>query len=415
MDPTQVAEINAAIAKAEQTGDTDSANQLRNYLAQNAPAPATAADKAAMPSTYEPTLSGDESQLLPGGAGAALGVYKGGKFMEARGEKILPQTGTPAPVQRQFSPPGEIEARINARPVATPSVNVTGISDADLAARKVAGAPGAVNYGKVMAGQTMPDVIAKQIETMHNVNPRGTGAGEIAARDAANLARIKAIGEGNQKLMNVGGTQLMLPESTTSQLSAEQKAAEQAAREKAVLEQGARAKDVAKVRAERLMEREALKGKFGAQVKAKVQELKHSAPMKYAGKIGEAARVITEAPLVTGGLRLASGFGAGVGAGEAFDRFSKGQNIRGGLSTVGALGDLAAMTRNPYGMVLGGAAGVGAPLLNRYLDKLAAEHPEMAEKIGLADGGSVHAGGITKDELEFIHQLRALHAAKTKK
>jgi hypothetical protein len=412
MDPTQVAEINAAIAKAEQGGDIDSANQLRAYLKQTSPAPATAADKQAIPSAdYTPNFS-DESQLLPGAGGAALGVYKGGKFMENVGEKILPQPNAPVAVQKQFVSPADVEARINARPVATPSVSVTGISDADLAARKTPGASGAVNYGKVMPGQVIPDVIANQIQTMDKVNEKG--AYKIAARDAANLEKIKAIGEGNQKLMNVGGTQLMLPESTTTQLTAEQNAAQQAAKEKAVLEQGERAKDVAKVRAERLMEREALKGKFGAQVKAEVEKLKHSAPMKYIGKIGEAARVVTEAPLVTGGLRLASGFGAGVGAGEAYDRLSKGQNIRGGLSAVGAVGDLAAMSRNPYGMVLGGAAGVGAPLLNRYLDKLAEEHPEMAERIGLADGGSVHSGGITKDELEFIHHLRALHAKKSK-
>jgi hypothetical protein len=418
MDPTQVAEINAAIAKAEQSGDTDSANQLRNYLTQNSPAPASAADKQAIPSAnYEPNLGGDESHLVPGLVGAGAGVFGGGKTVETAGNKYLPQTGaanTPVAVQRQFVSPADVEARINARPVATPSVSVTGISDADLSARKVAGAPASVNYGKVMAGQTIPDVIANQIQTMDKVNKQG--AYQVAARDAANLEKIKTIGEGNQKLMNVGGTQLMLPESTTAQLTAEQTAAQQAAKEKAILEQSAHAKDAAKLRLERLAEVEALKGKFGPQVAAKVAELKKMAevPMKYIGKVGEAAHTLTGSPIAAAGLRALTGYNAGKGGSEAYERFGKGQKIRGAISGLGAVGDLATMTRNPYGMVLGTAAGVGAPLLNQYLDKLAEEHPEMAERIGLADGGSVHSGGITKDELEFIHHLRALHAKKSK-
>ena len=418
MDPTQVAEINAAIAKAEQSGDTDSANQLRNYLTQNSPAPVTAADKQAIPSAgYEPNLGSDESHLIPGLVGAGGAVLGGGKTVEAMGNKYLPQTGatnTPVAVQKQFVSPADVEARINARPVATPSVSVTGISDADLAARKVAGAPGAVNYGKVMAGQTMPDVVANQIQTMDKVNPQG--AYQVAARDAANLEKIKAIGEGNQKLMNVGGTQLMLPESTTAQLTAEQTAAQQAAKQKLIAEQSAHAKDAAKLRLERLAEVEALKGTFGPQVAAKVAELKKMAevPMKYIGKVGEAAHTLTGSPLAAAGLRAATGYGAFKGGSEAYERLGKGQKIRGTISGLGAVGDLAAMSRNPYGMVLGGAASVGAPYLNDYLDKLAEEHPEMAERIGLADGGSVHTGGITKDELEFIHHLRALHAKKSK-
>ena len=418
MDPTQVAEINAAIAKAEQTGDTDSANQLRNYLTQNSPAPATAADKQAIPSAgYEPSLGGDESHLVPGIVGAGAGVFGAGKTIEALGNQYLPQTGaanTPVAVQRQFVSPADVEARINARPVATPSVSVTGISDADLAARKVAGAPGAVNYGKVMAGQTMPDVVANQIQTMDKVNPQG--AYQVAARDAANLEKINAIGGGNHKLMNVGGTQLMLPESTTAQLTSEQSAAQKAAREKAVLEQSAHAKDAAKLRMERLAEVEALKGKFGPQVAAKVAELKKMAevPMKYVGKLGDAAHTLTGSPIAAAGLRALTGYNAGKGGSEAYERYGKGQGIRGTLSAIGAAGDLATMTRNPYGMVLGTAASLGAPALNIYLDKVAEEHPELAEKIHLADGGSVHTGGITKDELEFIHHLRALHAKKSK-
>jgi hypothetical protein len=266
-----------------------------------------------------------------------------------------------------------------------------------------------------MAGQTMPNVIANQIENMTKVDKQG--AYQVAARDAANLEKIKGIGEGSQKLMNVGDAQLMLPESATAQISAEQKAAQQAAKEKAVLERGTQAKDAAKIRAERLMEREALKGKFGPQVAAKVAELKKMAevPMQAVGKVGEAARVLTGSPIAAAGLRGLAGYSAFKGGSEASERFDKGQNIRGAVSGLGAAGDIAAMTRNPYGLVLGTAAGVGAPYLNQYLDKLAKEHPEMAEKIGLARGGSVQQSDITKDEMDFIHQLRALHASKSKK
>lgn len=420
MEENQIAEVKAAIAKARAAGNIADAEALESYLEQNTAPPAT---------QTEPM----ESSLVPGVGGAAGAVFGGGKVAEKLAAKYAPydvnapKTGAPGatPAPREFVSPEAVKARVEGRPLSvapTPSVSVQGISDAELAARKVPGAPGSVNYGKVMAGQVMPDVIANQIQTMDKVNKQG--AYQVAARDAANLEKIKSIGEGGQKLMNVGETQLMLPETTTTQIQAEQKAAERLAREKALQEattqRSGAAQDAAKMRAERMAEVEKLKATPGAKAAEKLKAIKEtlSVPQKYLTKAGEAMHIATS-PLTTNlALRGLSGFGAGMGADEAIQRWQHGQKGRAIVSGLGAAGDIAAMTRHPAAMAVGTAAGIGAPLLNQYLDKLAEEHPEIAEKLGLATGGLVHlasGGSITKDELDFIHQLRDLHKQKTKK
>ena len=62
-------------------------------------------------------------------------------------------------------------------------------------------ASGAVNYGNKMPGQVLPNVVAATIEDMTTgKNPRGLGAGDVAARDAAARQKIKEMGEGGVRL-----------------------------------------------------------------------------------------------------------------------------------------------------------------------------------------------------------------------
>lgn len=62
-------------------------------------------------------------------------------------------------------------------------------------------ASGAVNYGNKMPGQVLPNVVAATIEDMTTgKNPRGLGAGDVAARDAAARQKIRDIGEGGVRL-----------------------------------------------------------------------------------------------------------------------------------------------------------------------------------------------------------------------
>jgi hypothetical protein len=98
--------------------------------------------------------------------------------------------------------------------------------------RKIPGASGAENYARVMSGQKLPDVVSAGVEDMTKANTRGTSAYQVAERDAQALAKIRAIGEGSQRLVGSGKTQLMLPE-----LEAARVEQEGAARAKLALEQ----------------------------------------------------------------------------------------------------------------------------------------------------------------------------------
>ena len=92
------------------------------------------------------------------------------------------------------------------------------------------------------------------------------------------------------------------------------------------------------------------------------------------------------APILGKGLALGS---AGYDIGDVIDRSNKGQYGRGVVSGLGALGSAAALAPNPIVKGLGMGVGIGAPMLNMYLDKKAQEYPEFFEKYNLAKGGAV--------------------------
>lgn len=99
-------------------------------------------------------------------------------------------------------------ATVAGSPATAPSQLITAVSDARI---KDPLASGAANYGEKMPGNKLPDAVKATIEDMTTgKNPRGLGAGDVAARDAENLRRIASLGEGNARLYNVNGTQLML-------------------------------------------------------------------------------------------------------------------------------------------------------------------------------------------------------------
>jgi len=95
--------------------------------------------------------------------------------------------------------------------------------------RKIPGASGAENYARVMAGQKLPDVVSARVEDMTKANPRGTSAYQVAERDAQALAKIRAMGEGSQRLVGSGTGQLMLPAAEAARIEQEAAAKAQAA------------------------------------------------------------------------------------------------------------------------------------------------------------------------------------------
>lgn len=98
--------------------------------------------------------------------------------------------------------------------------------------RKIPGASGAENYARVMAGQRLPDVVSAGVEDMTKANTRGTSAYQVAERDAQAMAKIRAIGEGSQRLVGSGTSQLMLPEVEAARVEQEAASRVQAALKK---------------------------------------------------------------------------------------------------------------------------------------------------------------------------------------
>ena len=62
---------------------------------------------------------------------------------------------------------------------------------------KMPGGSAARNYANVMPGQQIPEAVLQTVEDMSKNNPRGMGAHDVAAKDAANLAKIRSMPGGS--------------------------------------------------------------------------------------------------------------------------------------------------------------------------------------------------------------------------
>lgn len=202
-----------------------------------------------------------------------------------------------------------IQAQANATAQAVEEALIkSGMSPADARA-KVAGASGTANYARKMSGQQLPDVLIEQVEDMtKGKNPRGMGAYDIAARDAENLAKIKALTGNDYSLVGQGRGQLMLP--PAEKLAQEEKLAKIAA-------------------AEALADQPSTLSKYG----------------KYAGKIASKLPILN-VPL--------SAMGTAHQGTEMMQRGRKGDYAGAGLAGMSALGSALSMT--PY------TAPVGIPM-----------------------------------------------------
>lgn len=75
---------------------------------------------------------------------------------------------------------------------------------------KISGASMPRNYANVASGEQMPEAVLSTVTDMSKNNPMGTGAWDVAARDAANMQKIKDMGMGHLTLQGQG-----LPAQTT--------------------------------------------------------------------------------------------------------------------------------------------------------------------------------------------------------
>ena len=92
------------------------------------------------------------------------------------------------------------------------------------------------------------------------------------------------------------------------------------------------------------------------------------------------------APIAGKSLALGS---LGYEIGDVVDRSNKGEYGRAIVSGLGALGSGASMIPHPVTRIGGTAVATAAPFINMYLDKLAKENPETAEKYKFSEGGVV--------------------------
>ena len=238
---------------------------------------------------------------------------------------------------------------------------------------KVADASGAENYARKMPGQVPPEAMLAQVEDMTTgKNPRGMGAGDIAARNAANIETQKRLGMGGYKMTGTGSEQLILSPDETARRQSQMNTAEQRAKQLAPQVQTAQAEAeqarMARENAMRLQQKqlasaqEAL-GKTGiaeSVAKTGVQSAEKLAP----SGIGKLGALVQKIP----GANILGGAGAGMSAAEALNRYEKGDTSGAVISTVQAVLDLMAMLPpgTPVTAALKGVGVVGGAAATAY-------------------------------------------------
>lgn len=213
---------------------------------------------------------------------------------------------------------------------------------------KLPGASGAENYARKMPGQLPPEAMLAQVEDMTTgKNPRGMGAGDIAARNAAAIENQKRLGMGSWQMTGTGPEQLVLSPEETARRQASMEAGRARAQTLTPQVDTARAdveaRRAALTDAEKIRQRETAAAQRAAReaqtaqsvAQTQVKTAQAAAPSGL-GKVGAVAQKI---PL-TGAL---AGAGVGLSAAEALNRYEKGDTSGMVISGVQAVLDALAM------------------------------------------------------------------------
>lgn len=251
---------------------------------------------------------------------------------------------------------------------------------------KVAGASGSENYARKMPGQLPPEAMLSQVEDMTTgKNPRGMGAGDIAARNAANIETQKRLGMGEFKMTGTGADQLITGPEGTAIRQAQMDAAGQKAKQLTPQVQTAQAQAdtalEARRSAEKVRQREvaaAQKTAREAQTTADVAQTTLKSAAQEApsglGKIGALAQKIP-------GTNILGGLGAGMSLAEALNRYEKGDTSGAVLSGVQVILDGMSMLPpgTPVTAFLKGIGVVGGLATTAY-DIYRTQQMDAAEK-----------------------------------
>lgn len=209
---------------------------------------------------------------------------------------------------------------------------------------KVTSASGAENYARKMPGQLPPEAMLSQVEDMTTgKNARGMGAGDIAARNAENIATQKRLGLGDYKMTGTGSEQLILSPAETARRQAQMDAAtariKQLAPQVSTLQAETDAAFEARKVAENIRQREVASAQRAAREALTAQSVAQtgvqSAVQAAPSNIGKIGAIWQKIP----GANILGGLGAGLSAAEALNRYEKGDNTGAVISTIQLLFD----------------------------------------------------------------------------
>jgi hypothetical protein len=213
---------------------------------------------------------------------------------------------------------------------------------------KVAGASGSENYARKMPGQLPPEAMLAQVEDMTTgKNPRGMGAGDIAARNAANIETQKRLGMENYKMTGTGPEQLVLSPEETARRQAHMETNAQRAKQISPQVDAARAEAEASAKAREAAEK--LRQKEVAAAQKTAREAQTAATTAQTGVktaveaapsgVGKVGALWQKIP----GATILAGAGMGMSAAEALNRYEKGDTTGAVISTIQTLLDGMAM------------------------------------------------------------------------
>ena len=222
---------------------------------------------------------------------------------------------------------------------------------------RVEGASGVSNWMRAMAGegQQIPNAILAQAEDMTKANPKGGQA--LINQDAANLERIRRLGEGQMRLAGEGASQLMLPPEYAANLNQELAA-----------RQAAQAAEAARAAQEAEMARVAASQRAAQASQAVRQAQAVSSAQGNVDVAANAARRITPSTMARVGLTVAKspvfantlgGIGTAMSIEEAIERYKAGDTSAAVLSAIeAALGGMSMLP--PLNPAFLAAKGIGA-------------------------------------------------------
>lgn len=222
---------------------------------------------------------------------------------------------------------------------------------------RVEGASGVSNWGRAMAGQghQVPETILAQAEDMTKTNPKGMQF--LINQDAANLERIRRLGEGQMRLAGEGASQLMLPPEHATALNQEL-----AARQAAQSAEAARAAQEAEVARVAANQRAAQASQAVRQAQAV------STAQGNVNVAANAARRVTPSTMARVGLAVAKspviantlgGVGTAMSIEEAIARYKAGDTSEAVLAAIeAALGGMSMLP--PINPAFLAAKGIGA-------------------------------------------------------